>query len=179
MARIPAGIQLGRGVRPGFLRTLEVLIAGGLVAGLWGGATLWKTRADLTAARLAGSTAFAEPGAPTGQPALEPAMARQAAALLFAGVLDAPDISTALDTVRGTAPPGIRIAGVEIRPTAGPGRVEAVIAADAVSAADVAGFLSALGDHDAVLSTEVISETRQTDGAVLVRITAQLAMERR
>lgn len=179
MARTPAGIQLGRGVRPGFLRILEVLIVGGLVAGLWGGATLWKTRADLRAAGLSGAAASDEAAASTGQPGLEPAMAQEAAALLFAGVLDAPDLSTALDTVRGMAPPGIRVAGVEIRPAAGTGRVEAIIAADAASAADVAGFLSALGDHDSVLSTEVISETRQTDGAALVRITAQLALERR
>lgn len=178
MARIPAGIQLGRGVRPGVLRVVEVLILAGLLAGLWGGAALLTTRADLAAAGDADSTGSSGPAASTGQPALEPATAQDAATLLFAGVLDAPDISTALDTVRGTAPPGIRVAGVEIRPAAGPGRVEAVIAADAASVADVAGFLSALGDHDSVLSTEVISETRQTDGAVLVRITAQLALER-
>ena len=178
MARIPAGIQLGRGVRPGVLRVVEVLILAGLLAGLWGGAALLKTRADLAAAGDADSTGSSGPAASTGQPALEPATAQDAATLLFAGVLDAPDISTALDTVRGTAPPGIRVAGVEIRPSAGPGRVEAVIAADAASVADVAGFLSALGDHASVLSTEVISETRQTDGAVLVRITAQLALER-
>lgn len=178
MARAPAGIQLGRGVRPGFLRVLEVWILGGVLAGLWGGAVLWKTRAELAAASLAGSTASSGPAAAAGQPALEPATAQEAATLLFAGVLDAPDISTAMDTVRGTAPPGIRLAGVEIRPAAGPGRVEAVIAADAASVADVAAFLSALGNDPAVLSTEVISETRQTDGAVLVRITAQLALER-
>ena len=113
-----------------------------------------------------------------GQPVLEPAIAREAAVLLFAGVLDAPDLGAALKTARGAAPAGIRVSGIEVRPTAGPGRVEAVIAADADSAAAVAGFLSELADHDAVLSTEVISETRQTDGAVVVRITAQLAVGR-
>ena len=178
MRRIPAGIQLGKGVRPGLLRALDVLILGGFLMSLWGGAALWRTRADLTAAGLSGPSDSSAPGAVTPSPALEPAHAREAAALLFAGVLEAPAISAALDTVRGTAPPGIRIAGVEVRPAAGPGRVEAVIAADAVSTAAVAGFLSELADHDSVLSTEVISETRQTDGAALVRITAQLSIGR-
>lgn len=174
MGRVPTGVQLGRGVRPGLLRILEVLILGGVITGLWGGATLWRTRTDPRAAGPSGSSGSSAPGAAAGTPAFAPAIAREAAVLLFAGVLEAPEISAALDTVRGTAPPGIRVAGVEVRPAGGPGRVEAVIAADADSAAAVAGFLSELADHDAVLSTEVISETRQTDGAVVVRITAQL-----
>lgn len=174
MGRIPAGIQLGKGVRPGVLRALDVLILGGVLMSLWGGASLWRTRADLAAAGSSGPGESSAPGVAAPSPALEPARAREAAALLFAGVLDAPAISAALDTVRRTAPSGIRVAGVEVRPAAGPGRVETVIAADAASAAAVAGFLAELATHDAVLSTEVISETRQTDGAVLVRITAQL-----
>ena len=178
MGRVPTGVQLGRGVRPGLLRILEALILGGLLTGLWGGATLWRARADLRSAGLSGSNESSGPGAVAGQPALEPAIAREAAVLLFAGVLDAPDLGAALETARGAAPAGIRVSGIEVRPTAGPGRVEAVIAADADSAAAVAGFLSELADHDAVLSTEVISETRQTDGAVVVRITAQLAVGR-
>lgn len=178
MRRIPAGIQLGKGVRPGFLRALDALILGGLVMSLWGGASLWRTQADLAAGGLSGPNDSSTPGAVPPSPALEPARARDAAALLFAGVLDAPAISAALDTVRGTAPFGIRVAGVEVRPAAGPGRVETVIAADAASAAAVAGFLTELANHDSVLSTEVISETRQTDGAVLVRITAQLSIGR-
>lgn len=142
---------------------------------LWGAASFWKTRTDLTAAGFSG------PGGSSGAeatipPSLEPAHAREAAALLFAGVLDAPAISAAFDTVRGTAPAGIRIAGIEVRPAAGPGRVETVIAADAASSAAVATFLAELASHDAVFSTEVISETRQLDGAVLVRITAQLSV---
>lgn len=178
MGRIPTGIQLGQGVRPGFLRALDVLILGGLVISLWGGASLWRTQADLAAAGLSDPSDSSAPGAMTSSPTLEPAHAREAAALLFAGVLDAPAISAALDTVRGTAPPGIRVAGVEVRPADGSGRVETVIAADAASAAAVAGFLAELANHDSVLSTEVISETRQTDGAVLVRVTAQLAVSR-
>ncbi len=89
-----------------------------------------------------------------------------------------PAISAALDTVRSTAPFGIRVAGIEVRPAAGPGRVETVIAADAASTAAVASFLAELAGHDSVLSTEVISENRQTDGTALVRITAQLAIGR-
>lgn len=177
MGRLPAGIQLGKGVRPGFLRALEVLVLGGLLMSLWGGASLWRTRANLAAAGVPGS-GDPTPAVRAGSPALEPGHAQQAAALLFAGVLDAPAVSAALDTVRGTAPPGIRVAGVEVRPAAGAGRVEAVIAADAVSAAAVAGFLVELENHDAVLSTEVISETRRPDGAAVVRITAQLAVGR-
>ena len=177
MGRIPTGIQLGKSVRPGFLRALDLLILGGLLMSLWGGASLWRTRADLAAAGPSAPGGSSGTGAITPL-ALEPGHAQEAAALLFAGVLDAPAISAALDTVRGTAPPGVRVASVEVRPVAGPGRVETVIAADAVSAATVAGFLSELANHDSVLSTEVISETRQTDGSVLVRITAQLAVGR-
>ena len=178
MRRNPAGIQLGKAVRPGFLRALDALILGGVLMALWGGASLWKTRADLAAVGPSGPAGSSGRAVAAGPPALEPDRAREAAALLFAGVLDAPAVSAALDTVRGTAPPGVRVAGVEVRPAAGPGRVEAVIAADAVSAAAVAGFLAALANHDSVLATEVISETRQTDGAALVRITAQLAAGR-
>lgn len=178
MARIPTGIQLGRGVRPSLLRALDVWILGALLICVWGGVSLWRTRADLTTLGLSDPDGLSGPGAAARAPALEPGRAQEAAALLFAGVLDAAAISSALDTVRGTAPPGIHVSGVEVRPAAGPGRVEAVIAADAGSAAAVAGFLSGLADHDAVLSTEVISESRRTDGAVLVRITAQLAMGR-
>lgn len=178
MRRTPAGIQLGKAVRPGLLRALDVLILGGCLVALWGGASLWRTRADLAAAGPAGPAGPSGRGITTGSPALEPEHAREAAALLFAGVLDAPAISAALDTVRGTAPSGIRVAGIEVRPAAGPGRVETVIAADAASTAAVATFLAGLAGHDSVLSTEVISETRQTDGAALVRITAQLAMGR-
>lgn len=175
MGRTPTGIQLGKAVRPGLLRALDVLILGGLLMCLWGGASLWRTRADLAAAGLSGPSGSSAPGVAAGSPALEPAHAREAAALLFAGVLDAPAISAVLDTVRGTAPSGIRVAGIEVRPAAGPGRVETVIAADAASTAAVAAFLAELAGHDSVLSTEVISESRQTDGAVLVRITAQLS----
>ena len=178
MGRVPAGIQLGKGVRPGFLRALDVLVLGGLLMALWGGASLWSARADLVAAGPAGPAGSSGTGVTASPPALEPGHAREAAALLFAGVLDAPAISAALDTVRGTAPSGIRLAGIEVRPAAGPGRVEAVIAADAASTAAVAAFLAELAGHDSVLSTEVISETRQTDGTALVRITAQLALER-
>ena len=182
MARIPAGIQLGRGVRPGLLRALEVFALGGLAVVVWGGASLWKTRADLARPELRGgggaSGQEAAISPPELAPGLEPALAREAAALLFAGVLDAPSVSSALATVRGTAPSGTRIAGIEVRPVAGPGRIEAVITADVDSAAAVAGFLSQLAQDDSVLSTEVISETRQTDGSVLVRITAQLLVER-
>lgn len=178
MGRTPAGIQLGKAVRPGLLRALDALILGGLLMALWGGASVWRTRADLAAAGPPGPAGSAGRGVTAGSPALEPQHAREAAALLFAGVLDAPAVGAALDTVRGTAPSGIRVVGIEVRPTAGPGRVETVIAADAASPAAVATFLAELANHDSVLSTEVISETRQTDGAALVRITAQLAPER-
>ncbi len=178
MGRAPAGIQLGKTVRPGFLRALDALILGGLLLVLWGGASLWSARADLVAAGPAGPAGSSGTGVTAGPAALEPGHAREAAALLFAGVLDAPAISAALDTVRGTAPSGIRLAGIEVRPAAGPGRVEAVIAADAASTAAVAAFLGELAGHDSVVSTEVISETRQTDGTALVRITAQLAIGR-
>lgn len=177
MRRIPAGVQLGKGVGPGLLRALDVLIVGGLLLSLWGAASLFGTRGDFAAAGRSGPGGSSAPAAPAGA-ALDPARTREAAALLYAGVLDAPAISAALDTVRGTAPPGIRVVGIEVRPAGGPGRVETVIAADAPSAAAVASFLAELAGHDFVLSTEVISETRQTDGAVLVRITAQLAIGR-
>ena len=179
MLRNPTGIQLGKGIPPGFLRALDLLILGTLLVCLWGGLALWRTRADLASAGLAGPDARPGAGTTAPPPALAPALARELAALLFAGVLDAPPIGAALDTVRGIVPPGVEVAGIEVRPASGPGRVEAVIAAHAASTADVARFLSELADHDSIRSTEVISETRQTDGAVLVRITAQLAVERR
>ncbi len=179
MTRVPVGIQLGKGVRPGFLRGLDVLVAAMFVIVVWGAASWWGVRTELAAPGLAGPSGL--PSSGTGgaaTPLLDPERAQEAAVLLFAGVVDSPDISAALDTVMGIAPSGVRIAGLEVRPTTGSGRVEAVIAAGATSAAAVARFLSELADHDSVLSTEVISETRQTDGAVLVRITAQLEVGR-
>ena len=179
MARIPVGIQLGKGVRPGFLRALDVLVAGMFVSVVWGAASLLGVRTELAAPGLSGPGGL--PSSGTGGAAaslVEPERAREAAVLLFAGVVNAPDISAALDTVMGIAPSDVRIAGLEVRPATGSGRVEAVVAANATSAAAVARFLSGLADHDSVLSTEVISETRQTDGAVLVRITAQLKVGR-
>ena len=180
MARVPAGIQLGKGVRPGLLRGLDVLVAGMLFVVIWGGVSFWGVRAELAEVGLSGSSGLSSAGVGVGgvAPAPEAGGAHEASVLLLAGVVDTPDISAALDTVMGTAPPGIRIAGLEVRPATGAGRVEAVIAADAVSADAVARFLSELAASDSVLSTEVISETRQTDGAVLVRITAQLETER-
>lgn len=169
--RAPAGIQLGKTVRPGLLRVMEILVAGLLLATAWGGAALWAARAELAAAELSGSSA-ASPSGPGGAE-FEPADAHRAAVLLLAGVLDAPDIGAAFETVTQTVPSGIRVTGVEVRP-GDPGRVEAVIAAEAVSASAVAAFLSALGTHPSVLGSEVISETRQMDGAAMVRITAQL-----
>jgi hypothetical protein len=177
MPRLATGIQLASGVRPGLLRTLDALILGAVAVSLWGGVSLWRIHAHLGTVTPAGTEGSAGL-APARSPALEPAVAREAATLLYAGVLDAPAMSAALASVRGTVPPGIQIGGVEVRPASGPRRAEAVIAAEAGSTAAVARFLSELADHEAVLSTEVISETRQTSGAVLVRITAQLAVER-
>ena len=176
MTRAPAGIQLGRSVRPGFLRTMEVLVAGLVLAAGWGGASLWAVRAQLAEAGLPGAGAPPPSGAPGGgtAPAIEARDAHEAAVLLLAGVLDAPDLGAAFGTVMETVPAGMRIAGIEVRATGDPHRVEAVIAAEAASATGVAGFLSALGEHPAVLGSEVISETRQTDGRAMVRITAQL-----
>ena len=176
MRRAPTGIQLGKSVRPGFLRVLEGVIAGLIVLGAWGGISLWSIRAELADVARSGPgfPASSGPGGVDASPALESTAAHEAAVLLLAGVLDAPDISAVFDNVMETAPPGVRITGIEARPTGGTGRVEAVIAAEAVSASAVAGFLSALGDHESVLSTEVISETRQTDGEAMVRITAEL-----
>lgn len=176
MRRAPAGIQLGKSVRPGFLRVLEGVTAGLIVVAAWGGISLWNTRAELADAALSGPgfPVSSDPGAADAPPAFEPTAAHDAAVLLLAGVLDAPDISAVFDNVMDTAPPGVRITGIEARPAGGAGRVEAVIAAEAVSAAAVAGFLSALAGHESVLSTEVISETRQTDGEAMVRITAEL-----
>ena len=150
------------------------MVVGMLLIAVWGGVSFWSVRAERAEVELSNPSGRSGPGDGGTAPALEPGLAHEAAVLLFAGVVDAPDISAALDTVVETAPSGIRIAGLEVRPATGPGRVEAVIAAEAVSAAAVARFLSDLADHDAVLSTEVISETRQTDGTALVRITAQL-----
>lgn len=171
MARVPAGIQLGKSVRPGLLRMVDALAAGLLLIAGWGGISLLAARSELASAGLPETG-----GSPASEtlPALEAERAREAAAVLIAGVMDAPDLASAFGIVMATAPPSIRIAGIEIRPSGDAGGVEAVIAAEGESAAAVANFLTALADHESVSSTEVISETRQLDGAATVRITAQL-----
>lgn len=176
MTRAPAGIQLGKTVRPGFLRGLEFLVGGLALVAAWGGVSLWTVRAELADAALPGASPASpsDPAGPADVPSIEPRDAHQAAVLLLAGVLDAPDIGAAFDTVTQAVPSGVRITGVEVRPGGGPGRVEAVIAAEAASASAVAGLLSALGEHPSVLGSEVISETRQTTGAAMVRITVRL-----
>ncbi len=178
MARIPVGIQLGKGARPGLVRALEILALGLLAISLWGGVSLWKAYADREALETSGAPGSSLAEGSDSSPVLEPGSAREAAVLLFAGVLDTPRVSAALDTVRGAAPPGIQIAGIEVRPGSGQGGLDAVIAAGADSPAAVARFLAELADHESVHSTHVISETRQPDGATLVRITAQLTAER-
>lgn len=175
--RAPAGIQLGRSVRPGFLRVMEVLVAGLVLVAAWGGVALLAVRAELADARLPGPGAASRSGAEAA-PGFDPRDAQAAAVLLLSGVLGAPDIGAAFETVMETASSGIRIAGIEVRSTGDPDRVEAVIAAGAASPSAVAGFLSALGDHPSVLASEVISETRQTDGTAMIRITAHLDLGR-
>ena len=76
--------------------------------------------------------------------------------------------------MEGAAPPGLRITGIEVRPTGEGGRLNADIAAEAASRATAARFLTALVETESVLSTEVISETRQSDGSAAIRITARL-----
>ena len=175
MPRVPIGVQLGKSVRPGFLRVMEAVAAGMILLGAWGGASLWSIRSEL--AEAAGSPSG--PGGTGISPAFEPEAVREAAVLLLAGAPDAPDLSAVFESVMEAAPPGIRIAGIEARPAGSTGQVEAVLAAEAASASAVADLLSALAGHQAVLSTEVISETRQSDGGAMVRITAQLDVGRR
>ena len=173
--RAPVGIQLGRGVRPGLLRVLEALTAVLLLLAGWGAVSLRAARAEIAELRPPGAEASPEssPVAAT-PPGLEPERAREASALLVAGAMNAPDLGAAFEAIRALAPPGARIAGVEARWLGNLGRVEAVIAAEGASAGDIAAFLAALSAHPFVLSTEVISETRQSDGAATTRITAQL-----
>lgn len=178
MVRPVAGVQLGRRAPPGFLRGLDAVVLALLVVSVWGGAAYWSVRAERMEIGRAGPTGGAGAGDGDAAPALDPGRAHEAAVLLLAGVADGPDIGAALDTVAVTASSDVRITEVEVRAIAGRGRVEAAIAAQASSAAAVARFLSALADHDAVLSTEVISETRQASGETRVRITAQLTAGR-
>ena len=176
MARPPRGIQLGRRSDPALLRTLDLALVGASLFAAWGGVSLFRACTEF---------ARAEAGIPQADPSVreenteppegfDPDLVRQAAVLLDSGVLDAPVFGAILETVEGAAPPGLRITGIEVRPTGEGGRLNADIAAEAASRATAARFLTALVETESVLSTEVISETRQSDGSAAIRITARL-----
>ncbi len=182
MPRPVPGVQLGRTLPQALLRAFEFgLAALGLVV-VWGAVSLFRTRSEMAASPPFGERSVAaeasSPGAPPQRrdAALAPTLVREAAVLLASGALDAPAYGAAFETVeRAAASSGGRIVGIEVRPAVGGGRqVEAAIAAEAVSGAAIARLLSALAAEEQVLSSEVISETRQADGGAAVRITVRL-----
>ena len=175
MARIPPGVQLGRRPRPGVRFLLDAALAALAVSAVTGAVSLFRLRAEGAAeAPAPGGAAAAAPVAPAAE------ARREAAVLMRSGAVGGVRLAEAFTTVRGAAPPGVRLTGVAIRPepaAGGSAVAEASLSARASDAAAVAGLLGALLRSDAVLAAEVISERRQRDGSVVVEITSRISTE--
>ena len=172
MPRRPRGIQLGRTTPTGLLRAADGLLGAALLFAGWSAFLFWEARAgvptDPVEAPVAGEAGLR----PAAELPLGPS--RQAAALLLSGTLEAPRLVSALTLVVEAAPAGFRITRVEVRPEGDPGIVEATVSAEVNADAAVAGFLSALSRHEAVLSAGVITETHRPNRATAVGITATI-----
>lgn len=176
MARIPPGVQLGRRPRPGVRFLLDAALAALAVAAVTGAVSLFRLRAEGAAEAPAsgGAAAAVAPAAPAAE------ARREAAVLMRSGAVGGVRLAEVFTTVRGAAPPGVRLTGVAIRPApaaGGSAAAEASLSARASDAAAVAGLLGALLRSDAVLAAEVISERRQRDGSVVVEITSRISTE--
>lgn len=178
MARIPAGIQLGRGSAAGPRRVLEAAtVALSLVAaaGAW---SLLRLHAVGTPApgAAAGSVAPGPAGAPASGEAFgeaSPEVLGEASVLLQSRAVGAVRAGAVFRTVRATAPAPVRIVGITIRPI-GEGVAETALSARAPDSAAVADWLAALLRSPAVEAAEVISERRQRDGSVVVQVTSRI-----
>lgn len=175
MARIPAGIQLGRTAAAGPRRALEAatlalfLVA---AAGAWSLLRLRAAGPSAPGAAANGPDAPA-PGAGGAEAADFAAVLDEASALLQSGAVGAVRAGAVFRTVRATAPPPVRIVGITIRPL-GEGAAETALSARAPDGAAVADWLAALLRAPAVEAAEVISERRRRDGSVVVQITARI-----
>ncbi len=169
MPRTPRGIQLGRRAPGGAVRLLDLLLLGGAAAAVVFGFGLRAATREL-------QEAAAPPAAetPASTPLPPDARAGQAAALLAAGVLDAPALSGVARLIRDAAPPGMRITSVEMRPDADRGFTAGLVA-DAETAREVAALLDRLAERGGAVGTSVISETRRPDGGVTVRVRFRIA----
>lgn len=176
MARIPPGVQLGRRPPPGVRFLFDAALAVLAFAVVTGAVSLLRLRGE-------GAAEAPAPGgaAPALAPAAHDAEAlREAAVLMRSGAVGGVRLAEVFTTVRGAAPPGVRVTGVTIRPepaAGGSAVAEASLSARASDAEAVAGLLGALLRSDAVLAAEVISERRQRDGSVVVEITSRISTE--
>ena len=170
MARIPAGIQLGRTPAAGPRRALEAAIVALLLAAAAGGWSLLRLRA---AGPDAGAPGPIVPGPIVPGPEEAAAVLEEASVLLQSGAVEAVRAGEVFRTVRATAPAPVRIVGITIRPL-GDGVAETALSARAPDSAAVAGWLAALLGAPAVEAAEVLSERRQRDGTVVVQITSRL-----
>ncbi len=170
MKRVPPGIQLGKTNSPVLLRAASAAVGLALLAGLGGAVSLWRGAAALRAIEMEGSGAVS--GLPIDAPAaLDLIRVGETAALLHVGAGgNAPRFGAVLDVLGDAAPDGLRITGIELRPGAEPGIVEASIAAEAPDSNRIAAFLAALAGLDPVRSTREIQESRATGGAATVRV---------
>lgn len=174
MARIPPGVQLGRRPPRGARLALDAALAVSAVAVAMGAASLFRLPTEGAAGTPA--PGVAAPAALPAGPAA--AVLREAAVLLRSGAVGGVRLAEAFDTARGAAPPGVRVAGLTIRPeraVGGSAVAEASLTARAPGPEAVAGLLGALLRSGAVLAAEVISERRQRDGSVVVEITTRIS----
>lgn len=179
MARIPAGVQLGRRPAAGPRRALEAATALLFLVAAAGGWSLVRLHAAGAPARGAAAGAGGPDGpdsgtaGPEGAAAARPEVLAEASVLLQSGAVGAVRAGAVFRTVRATAPAPVRVVGITIRPL-GEGVAETALSARAPDSAAVAGWLAALLRAPAVEAAEVISERRQRDGTVVVQITSRI-----
>lgn len=176
MARIPAGVQLGRRPAAGPRRALEAVTALLFLVAAAGGWSLVRLHAAGASARGAAAGAGGPDSGtagPEGAAAARPEVLAEASVLLQSGAVGAVRAGAVFRTVRATAPAPVRVVGITIRPL-GEGAAETALSARAPDSAAVAGWLAALLRAPAVEAAEVISERRQRDGTVVVQITSRI-----
>lgn len=174
MARIPAGVQLGRRPAGGLRRALEAAIVGAFLLAAIGGWSLLRLRATPGSAPGSGVAAPGAANAAAGGIGEAAAAALgEAAVLLQSEAVGAVRAGAVFETVRATAPEEIRVVGITIRPVGG-GAAETAVSARAPDSEAVARWVEALLRAPAVEAAELLSERRQRDGSVVVGITARL-----
>lgn len=175
MARIPAGVQLGRSPVAGLRRALEAAILGAFLVVAAGGWSLLRLRATPESNPGSGVAAPGAANAATAGIGEAAAVSLGEAALLLSSeALGAARAGAVFETVRATAPAPVRVVGITIRPIGG-GTAETAISARAPDSAAVARWIESLLRAPAVEAAEVISERRQRDGSLVVAITARVS----